>query len=159
MLGVPETGTSKDKERLYDERGKRSTPEQNQIPNDVPVSKRRQHGTRTMEHKYPASEKEKRGTMPGVQETGTSKDEEGLYDVIPDKRSIPEHYQKPNDVPVSKRHQNGTPKSADSSKENHYMALENYNVLKNDHYQKPKDISVPRFDYVNLGRDDAQTEV
>jgi len=96
--------------------------------------------------------------MPGVQETGTSKDEERLYDE-PGKRSIPEHYQIPNDAPVSKRHQNGTPKSADGSKENHYMTLKNDNVLKNDHYQKPKDIGVQRFDYENLGKDDDQTEV
>ena len=118
--------------------------------------------------------------MPGVQETGTSKDEERLYDVIPGKGSISEHYQTPNDVPVpkrhlngtpksadgskdepgiSKRHQKGTPKSADGSKENHYMALKNDNVLKNDHYQKPKDIGVQRFDYENLGKDDDETEV
>ena len=154
MPGVQETGTSKDKERLYDEPGKGSIPEKYQIPNDVPVSKRRQHGTRTMEHKNPAVEKEKIGTLPGVQETGTSKDKERLYDE-PGKRSIPEQYQITNDVPVSKRHQHGTPTSADGSKENHYMALKNDNVLKNDHYQKPKQ----RFGYENLGKDDDETEV
>ena len=76
--------------------------------------------------------------MPGVQETGTSKDEERLYDVIPGNRSIPGHYQIPNHAPVSKRHQNGTPKSADGSKD------EPGKRSIPEHYQIPNDVPVSK---------------
>lgn len=121
-----------------------------------PVNK---DNARTFGRKNPAFEQEKRGAIPGVQETSTSKVEEQLYDEIPGERSIHEQYQIPRNVPVFKRHQK-TPKSADGCKDNdHYMALINYKVLKKDPYQKPKDIGGPRHDYENFGNLYDQSEV
>ena len=89
-------------------------------------------------------ELEKRGKMPGVQETdqltGASKDgeREQLCSETSGKNSIKEQYQEPSELPVPERDQNETPRSTNDCKTNQdYKALKRVNALETNHYKKP----------------------